>query len=406
MGHARRGLGFFTTPIGIVFSTVVIDLISFGIILPLLPLYAERFGASPIAIGMLAATYSLAQFIFAPALGRLSDRIGRRPVILVALAGTAIASLVMGLANSLWVLFVARAFDGTSGASYAVGQAYVADVTAPEERAKGMGLIGAAFGIGFVIGPAIGALCALVSPRLPFFVASALAASNLLLALRRLPESRVAGAVRDATGRGTRLRQALANRAISPLIWVSFIGTFAFVGMETTFTLFGAHRLGYSLAQAALIFVYVGVLSALVQGGLVRPLVARLGEARVLRIGLLTTALGLAAIAPVQATWQLLIACLPLAIGSGLVFPALTAIVSRRTGVHEQGGILGVLASTNGLARVVGPIAATVLFQHVSEGAPYLVGGALFLACLALLVGATRRVISGPGGPEINVTTT
>ena len=392
MSRSRHGLGFFTTPIGIVFSTVVIDLISFGIILPLLPLYAERFGASPVAIGMLAASYSLAQFVFAPVLGRLSDRIGRRPVILVALAGTAIASLVMGLANSLWVLFVARTLDGTSGASYAVGQAYVADVTSPQERAKGMGLIGAAFGVGFVIGPAIGALCALASPRLPFFVASALAAGNLVLALRRLPESRVPGVVRDVTSRATRLRSALANREISPLVWISFIGTFAFVGMETTFALFGAHRLGYGRVQVALIFVYVGVLSSLVQGGLVRHVVARYGEARVLRAGLLTTAIGLAAIAPVQTTWQLLLACLPLAVGSGLVFPALTAIVSRRTGEHEQGGVLGVLASTNGLARVVGPIVATVLFQHVSQGAPYLIGGVLFLGCLALLVGVVRHV--------------
>ena len=392
MGRSRRGLGFFATPLGIVFTTVLVDLISFGIILPLLPLYAKRFGASAVTIGMLAATYSLAQFLLAPAIGRLSDRIGRRPVILTALAGTAIASLTMGLANSLWILFVARALDGTSGASYAVGQAYVADITAPEERAKGMGLIGAAFGIGLVIGPAIGALCALASPRLPFFVASTIAATNLLIGLRRLPESRVFGDPRERPGRSALLRRALADREVAPLVWVSFVGTFAFVGMETTFALFGAERLGYSLAQVALIFVYVGVLSSLVQGGLVRPLVARMGEARVLRAGLVITAVGLAAIAPVQATWQLLIACVPLALGSGLVFPTLTAIVSRRTGEHEQGGVLGVLASTSGLARVVGPLVATAFFQHVSDGAPYLIGGGLFLACLVLLSGATRRV--------------
>lgn len=395
MKRSRHGLGFFATPLGIVFTTVVVDLIGFGVILPLLPLYAERFGASPVAIGMLAATYSLAQFVFAPALGRASDRIGRRPVILLALAGTATASLVMGLADALWVLFVARAVDGVSGASYAVGQAYVADVTEGEERARGMGMIGAAFGIGLVIGPGIGALCALASPRLPFFVASAIAATNLLVAWRRLPESRAGRAPARRSSRRELLVRALADRGIAPYVWISFVGTFAFVGMESTFALFGARRLDYGLVQTGLVFAYIGVLSSVVQGGLVRPLVARFGEATVMRAGLVITAIGLLAIVPVHHTWQLLVASIPLALGSGLVFPSLTSVVSRRTGEHEQGGVLGVLASTGGLARVAGPPTATALFQHVSLAAPYVVGGVLFLACLALAAG--RSPVPSPG---------
>ena len=177
-GHGRGG--FFLSPLGIVFTTVVIDLIGFGIVIPILPLYAQDLGASPFVIGVLASSYALMQFIFAPVWGRLSDRYGRRPIILIALAGSAISSLLIGLATSLIFLFVARILNGISGASYSAAQAYVADVTSPQERARGMGLIGAAFGLGFVLGPAIGGLCAIVDPRLPFFVAAALAALNLL----------------------------------------------------------------------------------------------------------------------------------------------------------------------------------------------------------------------------------
>ena len=371
-------------PLGIVFMTVLIDLIGFGVVLPILPLYAKQYGASAVQIGFLTASYAFAQFVCAPILGRLSDRVGRRPVILIALAGTIVAATTMGLANALWILFVARTLDGISGASYAVGQAYVADLTGPEDRARAMGMIGAAFGIGLVIGPGIGALASLASPRLPFFITAAIAAANLAWAYRRLPESRPAN-LGAQPGRFEVVTGALRNRDIAPFVWASLIGTLAFVGMESTFALFGERRLGFGLAQTGLLFAYVGVLSALVQGWLVRKLVPRFGEGPVLRAGLFISALGLAAIAPCHQVWQLLLACIPLALGSGLVFPTLTAIVSRRTSEHEQGGVLGVLASTNGLARVVGPVAATATFQHVGVWAPYVIGAGLFAACLGVV---------------------
>jgi MFS transporter, DHA1 family, tetracycline resistance protein len=379
-GHGLQMRG----PLGIVFTTVLIDLIGFGVVLPILPLYAKQYGASALQVGLLTASYAFAQFIFAPILGRLSDRVGRRPVILLALSGTIVAATTMGLANALWLLFVARTLDGVSGASYAVGQAYVADLTGPEDRAKAMGMIGAAFGIGLVIGPGIGALASLVSPRLPFFITAGIAAANLAVAWRRLPESKPAH-VGPQRGRLEVVTAALRNRDVAPFVWVSLVGTFAFVGMEATFALFGADRLGYGLAQTGMLFAYIGLLSAVVQGWLVRVLVPRHGEAAVLRAGLVITALGLAAIAPCTRTWELLLAGIPLALGSGLVFPTLTAIVSKRTGAHEQGGVLGVLASTNGLARVVGPVAATAAFQHVGVWAPYVIGGALFLLCLGVV---------------------
>jgi multidrug resistance protein len=374
-------------------GTVLIDLIGFGIVLPLLPLWAEEFGASPIVIGLLTASYALMQFIFAPVWGRLSDRYGRRPVILISLAGSAVSALLIGLAGTLAVLFIARILNGISGASYAAAQAYVADVTSPEERSRGMGLIGAAFGVGFVLGPAIGALFAHVSPELPFFVASALAAANFALAWVRLPESRRPGARAQATPRLETLRRALGRRELGPLVLLSFVGTFAFVAMESTFALFGDRRFGYSPAEVGLLFAYIGVASVLSQGVLVGRLVARFGDARVLRWGLLGTGAGLALLAVADVLWLLLIALALLAGASGLVFATVTALVSLSAGEDHQGGALGMLASTGGLARIAGPVAALALFQVAGPAAPLLMGAALFAGCAVL---ATRGLPPRP----------
>jgi MFS transporter, DHA1 family, tetracycline resistance protein len=347
----------------------------------LLPLYAQRFDASPIEIGLLTALYTLMQLLFAPAWGRLSDRVGRRPVIMASLAGSAIASLTFGLAGALWLLFLARAVDGISGASYAAAQAYVADVTSAEERAHGMGLIGAAFGIGFVIGPALGALLALADARLPFLVASGLAAANLAVAYVRLPESLRPGAHGERRPRLAQLARALATPQLSPLVWVTFVGTFAFVGMETTFTLYGREKFGFSLAEAGGVFAFIGVVAAVVQGGLVGRLVRRHGERAVLLTGLVLTAAALAAIPAARTLWQLLVIMAVVAAASGLVFPTVTSIFSRRAGTEAQGGMLGLLASTGSLARLAGPVVATALFERVGISWPYLLGGALFGVC-------------------------
>ena len=292
--RGARGPSFLLSPLGIVFTTVVIDLIGFGIVLPILPLWAETFGASPTQIGLLTASYAVMQLIFAPVWGRLSDRYGRRPVIMASLAGSAVAALLIGVAGTLLVLFLARILQGVAGASYAAAQAYVADVTGPRDRARGMGMIGAAFGIGFMLGPALGALCSLVDRRLPFFVAAALAATNLLIAYRRLPESRRAGSPAAPAPRMGLLRRALSRRELGPLLAVSFIATFAFVGMESTFALFGEHRFEYGQVEMGLLFTYIGVLAALSQGVLVGRLVERRGETRVMLAGLAGTSVGAA----------------------------------------------------------------------------------------------------------------
>ena len=360
-----------------------------------MPLYAERFGASPTQIGLLTASYAFMQFVFAPVWGRLSDRIGRRPVILASLVGTAVASLIFGLAGALWLLFLARILDGISGASYAAAQAYVADVTTPEERAHGMGMIGAAFGLGFVVGPALGALFAAIDPRLPFFIAAGLAAANFALAWRRLPESRRPDAAPTTYSRLALLRASLASRSLAPLVWLSFVGTFGFVAMEATFALLGEHRFDFGLAQIGLVFTYIGVVAAIVQGGLVRPLVRRFGEWPVLRVGIVMTAVALALLAVTENVWALFPVLLLLATGSGLVFPTVTSLVSQRAPAGDQGGVLGLMASTGGLARMTSPIVATLLFEHVSEAAPYILGAIMFALCAFLAVGG-RDPMPGP----------
>jgi multidrug resistance protein len=393
--QAGRGASFFLSPLGIVFTTVVIDLVGFGIVLPILPLWAESFGASPTVIGALTASYAVAQLLFAPLWGRLSDRYGRRPVILASLAGSAVAALLIGLAWTLVLLWVARVLQGVAGASYAAAQAYVADVTTARERARGMGLIGAAFGLGFILGPAIGAVFSAVDARLPFFVAAALAALNLLIAYRRLPESLRPGAPRAPTPRLELVRRALASRELGPLVWLSFIATFAFVAMEATFALFGERRFDYGAVEIGVLFTFIGVMAAVSQGLLVGRAVERLGEGRVMIAGLVGTAAGLLLMAVSHGLWTLLPGLAVMAVGSGLVFATTTALISLSAGEKEQGSVLGLTAAVGGAARIAGPVVATILFQHAGISVPLILGAVLFALCAA---GAVRtRTSWSPG---------
>lgn len=393
--QAGRGPSFLLSPLGIVFTTVVIDLVGFGMVLPILPLWAEEFGASPTEIGLLTASYAVAQIVFAPLWGRLSDRYGRRPVILVSLAGSAIAALMIGLAGALVVLWLARVLQGVAGASYAAAQAYVADVTTARERARGMGLIGAAFGLGFILGPAFGAVFSAVDARLPFFVAAGLAAVNLAIAFRRLPESLRPGAPRAQAPRLDVLRRALASRELGPLVWLSFVATFAFVGMEATFALFGERRFDYGATEIAGLFAFIGVMAAVAQGLLVGRLAERFGEGRVMIAGLVGTAAGLLLVAVSESLWALLPGLAVLAVGSGLVFAATTALISLAAGESEQGSVLGLTASVGGAARIAGPVIGTLLFEHAGIASPLILGAVLFALCAA---GALRlRTSSSPG---------
>lgn len=399
-----------------IWLAVAIDLVGFGIILPVLPQYAERYGASPATIGVLFASFSVAQLIFAPLWGVASDRVGRKPVLILSLAGTALGSLLTGLAGSLPLLFVGRLLDGASGASVSVAQASAADLAAPGERARLFGLLGAAFGFGFVAGPALGALATLVDPRLPFFVAAGLAGVNALVAVRRLPETnpRHVAAARPqvvlADGLGAEGLGGLdPGAAVAPpvsappagadghhvpgrratlvrLVMVAFGSLVAFSAFEATFALFGERRLGFRPASTGFVFMVIGLALVLVEGGLVRPTVRRLGETRTLRLALVVNAAGLLLLSAVHSWWLLVPALVALVVGQGLSMPSLTAATATVAPESRRGGILGLQQSAGGLARVLGPVLGGLAFQHLGLPVPYVAGAVVMLACAALLL--------------------
>ena len=363
--------------------TVALDLVGFGIVVPILGRYAERFGASGLEVGLLFASFSLAQLVCAPLLGRLSDRIGRKPVIMISLLGTAIGSFVTGAAGALWVLFLGRILDGASGASVAVAQGAVTDLAPPSERPRLLGLLGAAFGVGFVVGPALGGLASLGGEHIPFFVAGTVALINAIVAWRRLPETRpvdVRLAAREAAKNDTEAKVRLWGLAVA-----GFTAIVAFSGFEATFSLLAGDRFRLTEGGVAAIFVGVGVVLVGVQGGLIRPINAKLGTQRSLQVGLVLNSAGLVVLSFAK-NWPLLIVALALlTVGQGLVTPNLSSLVSGRVPDHRRGEALGFQQGVNAIGRVAGPALAGVLHDHVSIGSPYLIGGALCGVALAVI---------------------
>jgi predicted MFS family arabinose efflux permease len=376
--------------LGILFVVVFVDLLGFGMVIPVMPLYAERLGASEVWTGLLSTIYSLMQFVFAPIWGRLSDRIGRRPVLLASIAMTALAFLMYGLAGSFAVLVLSRAFAGAATANIAIARAFVADVTPPEGRAKGMGIIGAAFGLGFVLGPAIGGVLSHRSLALPGFAAAGLAAVNGVAAWFILPEpeQRV---VRDLARRNrfVHFLGEMGRPGIRRMILVYFLTVLAFSAMEATYALLSWHRYGIDQAHVSWLFAYIGILVVVVQGGLIGRLARAFGEKRLLVFGLVLQALALAALPFAGNVTGLMIATAPLAIGSGLSQPALSSLLSRLAHREDQGGTLGIGESASAFGRIIGPEAGTFTFGRLSMAAPYL-GGAALMA-IAALVGLTVR---------------
>ncbi|MBK9179366.1 MAG: MFS transporter [Acidimicrobiales bacterium] len=389
-----RGVGRERQPLppgfGTIWTTVALDLVGFGIVLPILPLYAEDFGASGTVVGLLVASFSIAQLLFAPVWGRVSDRVGRKPVLIVSLVGTAVGSFLTGIAGSLWVLFAGRIIDGISGGSVSVAQAAVTDLAPPAERPRLLGLLGAAFGVGFVAGPAIGGLAALGGPHVPFFIAAALAAVNAVVAAKRLPETSTAAirrTARPAAGAPSGPETSAVRSALVRYALVAFVSLMAFSGFEATFSLFGERRFGLTISSAAAVFAGIGLVLVIVQGGLIGPAVARFGTAGSLRLGLSSGAGGMAALA-VATTWPVLaLALLLIVVGQGMVTPTLSALVANRAPAPRRGGALGMQQAAGGLGRVVGPALGGVLFEHVGLAAPYVVGAVLTLAALGLVAG-------------------
>jgi multidrug resistance protein len=371
---------------------VALDLVGFGIVVPILGRYAQRFGAGGVWVGLLFASFSAASFICSPLLGRLSDRIGRKPVLLISLFGTAVASFVTGAANVLWLLFVGRLIDGASGASVSVAQGAVTDMVPPEDRPRALGLLGAAFGVGFVVGPALGGLAALGGPHVPFFVAGAVALLNALVAIVRVPETRV----RD---------QRRGDQAGSIRLWgiavATFVAVCAFAGFEATFALLSQHRFGLKEGGVAAVFVGVGVVLVVVQGGMVRPVTKALGVARTLEVGLVLNAAGLLVLAAATSWAVLIVALALLTFGQGLVTPSLSLVVTERVGEQRRGEALGFQQGVSSVARVAGPAAAGALYQHWSIPSPYLVGAGLCVVALAVFSRQRQTPTLAPTNPVV-----
>src|SRR5712691_5557535 len=361
------------SPLVVIFTTVFIDLVGFGIVIPVLPFYAEgsRFNATPRTVGLLFASYSVMQLIFAPILGRLSDKYGRRPVLLISIIGTGIGFLILGFARTLLMLFVGRILDGITGGNISTAQAYIADITTKEDRAKGMGLIGAAFGLGFVFGPAIGGILSRWGVEVPFLFAAALCFANALLLYFTLPETVTPdhpARVSAAGGRGwSYLLKSLTQPRLGFVLTIYFLFIVAFSIMTTSFSLYTMFRFGYDAQHTGWLFAYVGVIAVKIQGGLIGRLVKRFGELSLVIVGALFFAGSLFAVPFVGPNTGGLAALLIgggiFSLGNSLATPALTSLASKSAGAADQGSVLGVTQSVASLARVVGPSLAALLIH-------------------------------------------
>ncbi|MBN9692618.1 MAG: MFS transporter [Verrucomicrobia bacterium] len=390
-----------------IFLTVFVDLVGFGIVLPLLPTYAHSFGASGLMVGGLMASYSAMQFLFAPIWGAWSDRVGRRPVLLISIGGNVVSYALFAFASTLsgsWALgliLASRVFAGICGANITVAQAYIADITPPEDRSKRMGLIGMAFGLGFIIGPALAVLGqSLFGEVGPGLIASAICALNFIIALARLPESWKPGTQPPVSrSRWQNLGHVLRQPTVGFLVAVFFLATFGFTCFETTLGLLITRNFQLEGSAAhnanAVLFSFAGIIGAFVQAGPIGRLVKRLGEPRLIALSLIVFACGLAPMpwltgrgaltwstlnSPAGHTWWLVLFFIGLiAIGSGLTRPPLFGLVSLLSPDHERGTTLGVVQSAGSLARILGPLFAGAFFdQHPAW--PYLTCSLLALA--------------------------
>ena len=368
------------SPLLPIFLIVFIDLLGFGLILPLLPFYAESLGASGLVVGLLIASYSFMQFIGAPILGRLSDKWGRRPVLLVSQFGTFVGFIVLGVANSLPLLFLGRIIDGLSGANLSTAQAYISDVTEEKDRAKSFGLIGAAFGLGFIIGPAAGGWLSTFGYQVPAFVAAGLSALTMILTYIMLPEPARKGGVANARRPFSlmALKRAMTHPAVGSLLAISFTFGVAFTMFQTSFALFAASRLGFNEQATGFMLAYVGVLSVIMQVVVVSRMVKKLGERQSLVLSIAALALGLGLMALVQ-TPLALIAVMPiLSFGGGATTPVLTSLITKSVDRTEVGGMLGISTSIDSAGRVIAPIVGNSLLVF-NNALPALAGAALLL---------------------------
>jgi MFS family permease len=362
--------------LAILFSVVIIDLIGFGIVIPILPAYAKTLEASATLLGLLVATHAILQAIFAPIWGRLSDRLGRRPVMLTTMAGTSAALLLLGLADSIAALFVARLLSGLFAANISVATAYVADVTEESERTRWMGMIGASFGVGFILGPLLGGLLAPYGHGVPMFVAAAMAAANCGYAAIALREP---DRHRSESGREGSLALLRSDRIAAQLCLTNLLFTLGVSQLEVTFFYLMNERFGYGVRDVAFILVGMAVVMAGIQGGGMRSLAARFGEKALLATGLMLMAVAFPAIPRVGSVGLLLVPLALAAIGRAIAQPPMTSLVSMRADATNRGAVMGAYQSAAALARVLGPLLAGLLYDW-SPSWPFYLAATLFLA--------------------------
>ena len=372
-------------PIRLLFSVVFMDMVGFAFILPLLPFYAKDFGATPTLAGLLFSAYALGQLIGAPTVGRLSDRFGRKPLLLFSIAGTFASLIMLGFAKSLLVLFISRFLDGITGGNITVAQAYIADSTDEANRAKSLGLIGAAFGLGFIFGPIIGGALSTWGYAVPAFAAAGVAALNLLLLSTLLPESltksrRTELALREKTAFSlTMLFRALRRPAIGPMLIILVVYGLASSAFQSIYSLFVQYRLDYTARATGFTLAYVGVLAATVQGAAIGAMTKRFSERRLVIVASLTLAVGLLAWAFTANTVMLLVVLIPTAFGIGVNNTILRSLLTKAVPREEIGGTLGLASSMDSLTRIVAPALGGFLLERVGLWSPGIMGGVLML---------------------------
>jgi len=380
------------SPLFVIFTTVFLDLVGFGIIIPLVGIYGRHFGATSIELAVLGSIYSFMQFLFSPIWGRLSDRVGRRPILLMSLAGSTLSYFLFAASNTLALLILSRALAGVFAANISTAQAYIADVTTTKDRAKGMGLIGAAFGIGFTLGPPIGGISAAkLGLAAPGIIAGVFCGLNLIMAYFRLhetlsPETRAINRAKPRINARVAqlhtLKRVVKDRALLLPVLSAFFATFAFSNLEQVFSLFIQNKFDLSTELAGyktgMILMWSGILGALVQGGLIRKLVPKYGEVKLVVVGLITEGIAMVLFSHSPTYFSFFITAIPLAFGSGLVNPSVMALVSKRSGQDEQGAVIGLKEGLSSLARIFGPFCGLLAFG-VEAKLPFYIGAVTVL---------------------------
>lgn len=378
---------------------VLIDMLGFALIVPLLTFFADSFGATEFQTGLLVSSYALMQMIGAPVLGRLSDRYGRRPVFLISILGTFLGFLILGFANSLWWLFASRILSGLTAGNISVAQAYIADVTDEKNRARGMGMFGAAFGIGFILGPALGGLLSQYGFSVPAFVAAALALINLITVYFWLPESLTTerraelSTQKKADISFSALLAALQRPLVGPLLWVRFGFAIAFNSFQTVFPLYVLYKFGLNAQQTGYILAYLGIVLVIMQGGLIGPLSTRFKESSLLVTFLGFALLGMIGWAIVPTVPLLLVAMFPMAVGAGSFNALINSAISKSVGREEVGGMLGFGSGLESATRIVMPALASYLLGAYGPSTPGYLGS---IVLLLVVVYAYFRLVVNP----------